>query len=158
RMISRRQILVLLSLPALAAAQKKMPRIGILSARSRSTPAQPDPYFDAFMGGMRELGYIEGKNILIEWRHADGKEDRLPALAAALVKLQPDLLVSHSTTGSLALKGATRTIPIVMASGNDPVASGIVKSLARPDANITGVSLVALDVSPKHIEWLKILL
>jgi putative ABC transport system substrate-binding protein len=160
----RRRLLAGFGLGALAstlplfAQQAKAARVGILSARSRSTPSNPDPNFDAFARAMRELGYVEGKNVAYEWRFAEGRDERLPELAADLVRLKPDLLVSHSTPGHLALKAANSTIPHVMVSGNDPVASGIVKSLARPDGNITGVTLLAVDLSEKSIELLKIIL
>ena len=95
---------------------------------------------EAFRQGLRELGYVEGKNIVIEWRYADGKLDRLPALAAELVRLKVDVIVTAGPTATRAAKEATVTIPIVMAQDSDPVGSGFVASLARPGGNITGLS------------------
>jgi len=138
-----------------ARAQARVARIGILSARSRSTPQLRDVYFDAFLSGMRELGYVEGKNLQLEWRFADGRFDRLPALAAELVKTKPDIIVSHSTPGTLALQKITKTVPIVITSLTDPVGSGLVASLAKPGGNITGLSIRADDVTPKQIELLQ---
>ena len=163
-MISRRNLVLgtgmaafLSALPSLA-QQGKVPRIGILSARSRSTPENPDPLFDAFMRGMRELGYVEGKNVTIEWRFADGKYERLPALAVELVGLRPDVIVSHTTPGTRDLQRVTQTIPIVVTSVSDPIASGFTSSFARPDKNVTGLSIATVDLSPKQVELMKIML
>jgi len=104
--------------------------------------------------GMRELGYVEGKNLIIEWRFADGKAGRLPDLAAELVRLKPDVIVSGSSQGISALQKATTTIPIVMATGGDPVGSGFVKSLARPGGNITGLTNQGTDIGAKQLELL----
>ena len=106
---------------------------------------------------MRELGYVEGKNLVIEWRFADNKYERLPGLAAELVRLNVEVLVSHSTPGTEALVRATTTIPIVLTAVADPVGSGFASSLARPDKNITGLSLVSADLTQKHVELLKIM-
>ena len=95
---------------------------------------------EAFRQGLRELGYVEGKNIVIEWRYAEGKFDRLPALAAELVRLKVDVIVTAGPTATRAAKEATSTIPIVMTHDNDPVGTGFVASLARPGGNITGLS------------------
>jgi len=133
-------------------------RIGILSARSRPTAENPDPFWGSFVQGMRELGYIEGKNLVIEWRYAMGDYSRLPALAADLVKTKPDAIISHTTPGTQALKRATSTIPIAMTSVSTPVESGLVASLARPGGNITGVSIMTVDLSPKLLELLGIML
>jgi putative ABC transport system substrate-binding protein len=158
-MHSRRQLLVLgaaaLAAPLAAFGQAKPRRIGVLSARSRSTPSNPEPYFGAFVQGMRELGYVEGKNLAIEWRYADGKHERLPALAAELVKLKPEVIVTHATPAVHALKRATNTIPIVMTSTGDPVGSGLAASLARPGGNITGLTLITIDLTPKQVELLQ---
>src|SRR5262245_60598250 len=130
-MNSRRRFLAALVAPALAAplsglAQPQpargMRRIGFLAARSRSTAPNPDPYYDAFVEGMRELGYIEGKNLVIEWRFAESKYERLADLAAELVKTKPEVLVTHGTPPAVALQRATSTIPIVVAAATDPVA------------------------------------
>jgi putative ABC transport system substrate-binding protein len=146
------------AMPLRSLAQPKVARIGILSLRARSTPERPEPYFDAFFRGMRELGYVEGKNVSYEWRYADSRNDRLQALAEELVKATPDVIVSHSTAGTLALKRATRTVPIVFTSLTDPVGMGLVASLARPGGNITGLTLRAEDVSAKHVELVQTLL
>ncbi len=107
---------------------------------------------------MRELGYVEGKNLVIEWRFAEGKYERLPALAAELVQLKVDVIVSHTTPGTQALQRATRTIPIVTTSISDPIASGFTTSLARPDKNVTGLSIMTVDLGPKQLELLKAML
>ena len=140
-----------------AQAPVNVRRIGFLGLRSRSTASNPDEYYDAFVQGMRELGHVEGKNLLIEWRFADGKYERLPGLAAELVQTNVEVLVTHSA-GTQAAKRATGTIPIVFAVLNDPVGSGVVASLARPGGNITGQSNMLSDVSPKHIELLRAML
>jgi putative ABC transport system substrate-binding protein len=104
---------------------------------------------------LRELGYVEGKNIIIEWRYAEGKVDRLPSLAAQLVRLKVDLIVTGASPPTRAAKELTRTIPIVMAFDDDPVGSGFVASLARPGGNITGLSSLALQIGGKQLELLK---
>ncbi|MBI3371486.1 MAG: ABC transporter substrate-binding protein [Betaproteobacteria bacterium] len=103
---------------------------------------------------MRELGYIEGKNLIIEWRFADSKLDRLPALAEELVQLKMDIIVAGGNDSPLALQKATTSIPIVMATAGDPVGSGLVKSLARPGGNITGLSTLTSELGPKRLEML----
>lgn len=158
----RDTVLALLSLSAtplssLAQQQGKVWRIGFLAARSRSTSSSPEVYYDAFVQGLRELGYVEGKNLVIEWRFADGKYERLPALAAELVGMKVELIATHGTPGTQAAQRATSTIPIVFGSANDPVASGFAASLARPGGNITGLSLISVDVTQKHLELLKAL-
>ena len=142
------------SLPSYA-QPAKVSRIGLLTLRSRSTPTNPEPFYDAFTQAMRELGYIEGKNLLIESRFADGKSERLPALAAELISLKPDVIVTHATNATEVLRRATSTIPIVAAPLNDPVGRGLAASLARPGANVTGMSLMGIDVSAKQLEFLK---
>ena len=136
-----------------AAAQqpKKIPRIGHLAGSSSANPARTE----AFRQGLRELGYVEGKNIVIEWRSAEGKSDRLPALAAELVRLKADIIVTTGPSPTRAAKEATVTIPIVMALDNDPVGNGFVASLARPGGNITGLSTLAPEISGKQLELLK---
>ncbi len=141
-------------LPAAAPAQPpaKVPRVGVLA----SSAAANSPYvFEAFRQGLRELGYVEGRNIAIEWRFAEGKLDRLPDLAAELVRLKVDVIVASSNPGIVALKRATETIPIVMSVVGDPVGSGFVASLARPGGNITGLSNMAEDLSGKRLELLR---
>lgn len=141
------------ALPALAQQKGKVWRIGFLAPRSRPTAADPDVY-SAFPQGMRELGYVEGKHFVIEWRFADGKFERLPGLAAELVKMKVDVIVAAGTAATQMAQRATTTIPIVIAASVDPVGSGFVKSLARPGGNITGLSLATSDFSPKHLELL----
>lgn len=136
----------------------KFRRIGFLAARSRPAPSSPDVYYDAFVKGMRDLGYVEGTNLVIEWRYADGKFDRLAGLAAELVRMKPELIVTHSTPATQALQRATSSIPIVVASMGDPLVAGITTSLARPGGNVTGLSLVSPDVYPKQLELLKAVL
>jgi putative ABC transport system substrate-binding protein len=104
---------------------------------------------------LRELGYVEGKNIVIEYRYAEGKQDRVPALAAELVRLKVDVIVTGGSTATRAAKEATVTIPIVMAQDADPVGNGFVASLARPGGNITGLSTLRPEISGKHLELLK---
>jgi putative tryptophan/tyrosine transport system substrate-binding protein len=139
----------------LAQAQqaKKVPRIGYLSGRG--DPSSSDPLVDAFRQGLRDLGYIEGKNILVEYRYAEGKLDRIPSLVAELVQLKVDVLVSPALPAIRAAKQATKTIPIVMLTNVDPVATGIVDSLARPGGNITGLARFMTELSGKRLELLK---
>ena len=110
---------------------------------------------EAFRQGLRERGYVEGKNIVIEYRYAEGKLDRLPALAAELVRLQVDIIVSGGALTTRSAKQATVTIPIVMAADNDPVRNGFVASLARPGGNITGLASLTPEISGKRLEILK---
>ncbi len=130
----------------------KVPRIGFLSA---SSPSVISARLEAFRQGLRELGYVEGKNIVIEWRSAEGKLDRLPALAAELVRLKLDVIVTSGALPTRAAKEATSTIPIVMGFDLDPVGNGFVASLARPGGNITGLSTLAPEISGKQLELLK---
>ena len=120
---------------------KKVPRIGFQSAASPSAIAAR---IEAFRQGLRELGYVEGKNIIIEWRHHEGKQDRLPALAAELVRLKVDIIVTAGPIPTRAAKEATSTIPIVMTNEGDPVGGGFVASLARP-----GGTLLDCQPSPR---------
>src|SRR5712692_6401520 len=145
---------VLVATGAVAQAQQatKVPRIGLLGGGSASANAGR---IEAFRQGLRELGYVEGKNIVIEYRYAEGKLDRLPALAAELVRLKVDIIVSTGPTVTRAGKEATSTIPIVMAFDTDPVGNGFVASLARPGGNITGLSSLAPEISGKQLELLK---
>jgi putative ABC transport system substrate-binding protein len=135
--------------PANAQQTKKIPRIGLLRAGAAS-----DPSVDAFRQGLRELGYIEGKNILIEYRYAEENSERLPALAEELVRLKVDVIVVQGPQAIPAAKNATKTIPIVMGSP-DPVGTGLVESLARPGGNITGLTLISPELSGKRLELLK---
>jgi len=134
------------------AQQPKFPRIGYLTGTSLSANSART---DAFRQGLRDLGYVEGKNLVIEWRSAEGKADRLPALAAEFVGLKADIIVTGGPTSNRAAKEATATIPIVMAYDNDPVGNRFVASLARPGGNITGLSTLAPEISGKQLELLK---
>src|ERR671922_2588247 len=147
-------VLVISGVVALAQAQQpaKVPRIGFLIT---SSPSAIAPRMDAFRQGLRELGYVEGKNIVIERRHGDGKSDHLPALAAELVSLKVDVIVTSGPTATRPAKEATSTIPIVMTFDDDPIGSGFVASLARPGGNITGLSTLAPEISGKQLELLK---
>ena len=130
----------------------KIPRIGYLST---VPPAVNTTRVEALRQGLRELGYVEGKNIFIEWRYAEGKVDRLPSLAAELVRLKVALIVTAASPPTRAAKELTSTIPIVMAFDDDPVGSGFVASLARPGGNVTGLSSLALEIGGKQLELLK---
>ena len=131
----------------------KVPRIGYLSGAG--DPSNPGPNVEAFRRGLQELGYIEGKNILVEYRYIEGKRDRVPSLVAELVQLKVDVLVSPNLPAIRAAKQATKTIPIVMVINWDPVAEGLIESLARPGGNITGLSRLTRDLSGKRLELLK---
>jgi putative tryptophan/tyrosine transport system substrate-binding protein len=144
-------ILLTTAIPA-EAQPGKVPRIGFLIT---SSPAAIAPRMDAFRQGLHEHGYVEGKNIVIEPRYADGKFDQLPALAAELVRLKVDVIVTSGPTATRPAKGATSTIPIVMTFDDDPVGSGFVTSLARPGGNITGLSTLSPEISGKQLELLK---
>ena len=137
-----------------AAAQQptKIPRIGYLIGPALSANSTR---IEALRQGLRDLGYIEGKSIVIDWRSAEGKIDRLPSLAAELVRLKVDIIVSAGPTATRLAKEATVTIPIVMAQDTDPVGNGFVTSLARPGGNITGLSILAPEISGKQMELLK---
>jgi putative ABC transport system substrate-binding protein len=139
---------------AVAHAQQptKIPRIGFVGAAS---PYAIAARIEAFRQGLRELGYVEGRNIIIEYRYAEGKYDRLPALAAELVRLKVDIIITGSEPATRAAKEATVTIPIVMTQVGDPVGSGFVASLARPGGNITGSSTLDPELSGKRLELLK---
>ena len=145
---------VLLTVATVANAQQttKVPRIGYLTGAS---PSSMSARTEAFRQGLRELGYVEGKNIVIEYRYAEEKLDRLPALAAELVRLKVDVIVSGGPGATRPAKEATNTIPVVMTFDNDPVANGFVASLARPGGNITGLSTLAPEISGKQLELLK---
>ena len=138
--------------PAEAQQQPKVPRVGFLIA---SSPSATSARIEAFRQGLRELGYVEGKNIAIEHHYAEGKLDRIPDLAAELVRLKVDIIFSTGPQSTRAAKEATSTIPIVMGFDNDPVSNGFVASLARPGGNITGMSTLAPEISGKQLELLK---
>ena len=161
-MTTRRTFLIAVGAGAWAAPfasfaqqQGKVRRIGFLAVRFRSTPANPEVYYDAFVQGMRDLGYVEGKNLVIEWRFADGKLERVPDFAAEIVRAKVEVIVTHGTQATQVAQRATSTIPIVTAAVGDPVGSGFAASLARPGGNITGLSTITTDVTGKQIEFLK---
>jgi putative ABC transport system substrate-binding protein len=135
-----------------AQQQTKVPRIGFVSASG--DPNTPGPLVEAFRQTLRDLGYIEGKNILVEYRYAEGDYDRVPGLIAELVRLKVDVLVATFSAAIRAAKQATKTIPIVMVTLQDPVATGIVDSLSRPGGNITGLTRLGRDLSGKRFELL----
>jgi len=131
----------------------KVPRIGVLLPGSASDDSTA---LEAFRKGLRERGYVEGQSLIVEWRYAEGKLERLPALAAELVRLKMDVIVTASTPGAQAAKQATSTIPIVVATSGDPVGTGLVASLSRPGGNVTGLThLAGLEIFGKRLELLK---
>ncbi|HXV83984.1 MAG TPA: ABC transporter substrate-binding protein [Candidatus Binatia bacterium] len=142
-------LLLALSLPA-ESQQPQLYRIGYLAARSALEARD-----EAFRQGLRDLGYIEGKDIIIEYRFAEGKSDRIPMLAAELISRKVDIIVASGTPVAQGAKAATRTIPIVFAGVADPVGTGLVTSLARPGGNITGVTPISAELSAKRLELLK---
>jgi putative tryptophan/tyrosine transport system substrate-binding protein len=158
--ITRRKIVIALGTGVLAApfasfAQQKpgkILRVGRLSPVSAATDA---PSLEPLLQALRGFGWVQGENLAMEYRFADGKLDRLPELAAELVQLKVDVIVSGSTQGALAASNATRTIPIVMVTTGDPVASGLVASLARPGRNLTGVTTLAQELSAKQLELIR---
>jgi len=137
---------------AVAQQPKKVPLIGFLCGPSL---ASITPLADAFRQGLRELGYVEGQSLAIEWRSAEGVNERLPNLAAELVKLKVDVILTRGTPATQAAKKATQTIPIVMTGGSDPLGTGLVTSLARPGGNVTGLTDVYSDLGGKQLELLK---
>jgi putative ABC transport system substrate-binding protein len=147
-------VALLLPLTSSVQAQKpkKIPRIGYVSGTG--DPSNPGPYVEALRGGLRDLGYVEGKNIVIEFRGAEGKLDRVPAIVRELVQLKVDVLVLPILPAIRAARQATKTIPIVIVTNLDPVAGGIVQSLARPGGNLTGVATLQRDLSGKRLELL----
>ena len=131
-------------------SQRKFPRVGILFIGGRD-----QPHLEAFKQGLRERGYTEGKNIVLDYRYAEGKVDRLPSLAAELVELKVDVIVTTSGNSAKAASEATKTIPIVLTTGADPVKSGLAESLAKPGGNVTGLSIIEEDLSGKRVDILK---
>jgi putative tryptophan/tyrosine transport system substrate-binding protein len=150
-------VVVQLAVGVTAEAQQpgKVPRIGFVSARADPTPTTPDSSADALRQGLRNLGYIEGKNLVIEYRYFEGKVDRIPSLVAELLQLKLDVLVSVNTLTIRAFKQATKTLPIVIVINDDPVTTGIVNSLARPGGNVTGLTRLTRELSGKRLELLK---
>ena len=156
--IGRRQLIVTLGgaaaawpLAALAQQPRGMRRIGVLLFGTPDT----DPNLGAFLRGLRDLGYIESQNIVIEYRYAEGKPDRLRSLAGELVAIKPDLIFALGGDVAPSARVATSTIPIVVAVSNDPVQAGLVASLARPGGNITGVTFVSSDLAAKRLQFLR---
>ena len=143
--------------PFAARAQQtgKVWRIGFLTPRSRPSPPAHDSFSDAFLRGMSDLGYGEGKNLFVEWRYADGDYKRLAGFATELVGMNPPVIVTYGTAAARVLQGTTKTVPIVVAAAVDLVGAGIVASLARPGGNITGLSVIDVDMSTKQLELLK---
>lgn len=129
-----------------------VPVVGLLSPYS---PADTEAWHQAFRQGLRDLGWVEGTNIRLEYRFADGREERLPGLVAEFISLRVDVIVVTVTTDAVPAAKATKTIPIVMASTGDPVGSGLVASLVRPGGNVTGLTQIATDLAPKRLELLK---
>ena len=157
-MNNRRKLIIALGASALAApfricAQpvKKSVVVGILATEDQLSA---QTVVAAFKQGLKELGYVEGKNLTLQWRFADGKFELVPGFATELVNLKVDVIVSAGTVTTIALQKATSTIPIVMANTLDPVGSGLVKTLARPGGNITGLSSLGGDIGGKHLEML----
>jgi len=144
--------LLLFAIGTFAEAQQpaKIPRVGILFIGGRD-----QPHLEAFKQGLRERGYTEGKNIVLDYRYAEGKVDRLPSLAAELVQLNVDVIVTTSGNSARAATEATKTIPIVLTTGADPVKTGLAESLAKPGGNVTGFSIIEEDLSGKRVEILK---
>jgi len=159
-MNNRRKLVMALGAGALAVPfttfsqqQGKVWRVGFLSLRSRPDSLDSD-MFGAFPRGMRDMGYVEGKNLEIQWRYAEGKFERLPGLVAELVKLRVDVIVTVGPQATSVMHKSGSTVPIVMVVSNDPVASGLVASLSRPGGNITGLSNFSVALGPKHVEML----
>ena len=161
-MFSRRQMVMAIGAGALASfsahAQQpgKIWRLGFHAARSRSTVANPDRSYDAFVEELHKLGYVEGRNLTIEWRFAESRYERLPALAQELVALNVDAIATHTAAATKAAQRATKTIPIVTALvAGDMVSGGYVASLARPGGNLTGLSEFTFELTPKRLELIK---
>ena len=145
-------MLLALSVPAEAQQPKKIFRIGLLSSRG---PSPMPPLIEALRRGLRELGYVEGQNVIIEYRWAEGRDDRYAPLAAELVSLGVDVIVTQGTQATVAAKQATSTIPIVVGGAGDLVGEGLVASLARPGGNVTGFTNVDPDLSAKRLQLLR---
>src|SRR6185312_1739645 len=155
--MQRREFITLLggtavAWPLAAHAQSKIFRIGFMG---NSTSALEANLVDAFREGLHELGYEEGRNIVIEYRWADGKYDQFPTLVTELIAAKVDVIVTAGTPAALAVKKATTTVPLVMVAVGDPVGTGLVPSLARPGGNLTGLSSVAPDLEGKRLQLLR---
>jgi len=146
-------ILLTLNFPSSAQQPAKIPRVGFLSGSGN--PNTPGPQLEAFRRGLQELGYIEGQNILVEYRYVEGRVDRIPSLVVELMQLKVDVFISGNLVAIRAAKQATSTIPIVMVTTADPVTAGLIDSLARPGGNITGLSRLNRDLRGKRLELLK---
>ena len=156
--IRRRELIAVLGgtavawpLAVRAQQSKRIPRIGVLLFGTPDT----EPNLPAFLQGLRELRYVEGQNITIEYRYAEGKPDRLRGLAGELVAIKPDLIFALGGDVAPSARVATNTIPIVVAVSNDPVQAGLVASLAHPGGNITGVTFVSSDLAAKRLQFLR---
>jgi putative ABC transport system substrate-binding protein len=156
----RRRLIIALGASVIAAPlrtfaqqQRKVWRVGFLATRARPISLDTD-YVGTFLRRMRDLGYVEGKNLVIEWRFAEGRTELLPVLAAELVRLQVDVIVINGIAAAVAAQKATATTPIVLSNTVDPVGAGLIKSLARPEGNITGVSNLSGDIIAKDLEML----
>ena len=147
--------LILAPLAAAAQQATKVHRVGLLTEAGGNLPSGPDPSFEAFRQGLRDLGYVEGQNLVIEDRNAEGRAERLPDLAAELVWLKVDVIVVAGTPGTRAAQHATRMIPIVGVILADPIGTGFAASFARPGGNITGLAFPNADLSTKRLELLK---
>jgi putative ABC transport system substrate-binding protein len=145
-------LLLALNFPAQAQQTSRVHRIGVMVSLSRSAAAVR---VETLKNGLRELGYVEGKNIIIEYRYAEGKPETLPVLVNELITLKVDLIVTDTSNAVQAAKNATTTIPVVFTTANDPVGDGQVSSLARPGGNLTGFTILALDLNGKRLELLK---
>ena len=148
-------LLVAFCVPAEAQQPAKVPRIGYLAQRTKPTTATPDPAVEAFQQGLRDLGYVEGKNLVMEYRYGEGNDERLRSHVSELLQLKVDLIVSPAFQGVRAVQQATKTLPIVMVVTVDPVATGLVKSLALPGGNITGLTRLTSELSGKRLELFK---
>jgi putative ABC transport system substrate-binding protein len=143
------------AVPSLAQQSAKVWRVGFLGVRSVPPSPNPDPTYMAFLQGMRELGYAEGKNLTMVWRSSEGDYERLPNLASELVSMKVDVIVATGAPAARVAQQATGTMPIVIVGVGDPVGLGLVASLSKPGKNITGVSILAVDVSIKSLEFLR---
>jgi putative ABC transport system substrate-binding protein len=147
-------VAILCTPPAAAQESQKIPRIGLLSSGAPTTPGHQRTR-QAFLQGLEELGYVDGKNVIMEYRYANRNRKLLPKLAAELVRLGVDVIVPSGPTAVRPAMKATKTIPIVMPNGGDPVGQGFVKTLSRPGGNVTGVAGIAKEIRGKRVELLK---
>jgi putative ABC transport system substrate-binding protein len=157
--MKRREFIALLGSAAVvwpfSARAQQTSKVSLIGYLGTSSPSLEGHVLDAFRQKLRELGHVEGKNIAIEYRWAEGRDDRLPELAAELVRMKPDVIVTTGTLGTLAAKQATSTIPIVFASIGDPVSAGLVASFARPEGNATGFTFTGPELEGKRLQILK---